>query len=82
MDLNQEKPAKAVVISIEDLLKELRGASGALVEAIEKKREADRAEMNARHRVNEAQKAFDAAISTLKKEAPRGSDWESRDSVK
>lgn len=37
--------------------------------------EASKAECAARNRLNNSQKAFDELVASLKKQAPRGSDW-------
>ena len=39
--------------------------------------DAQRDETSARNRLNNAQKAFDAAVEAIRKDAPRDSDWHS-----
>jgi hypothetical protein len=44
-------------------------------EAERREKEASRDEINARNRLNEAQKAFDAAVAEVKANPPWNSEW-------
>jgi len=62
-------------IDIPALVKEMHEACAAL-EAAEKSESIARSiSTTARNRLNEAQKAIDAALSTMRRRAPRDSDW-------
>lgn len=61
--------------TISDLHTELQGALDAHASAQQRASMARSEETDALNRLNAAQKAFDAAIADLKKQAPRESDW-------
>lgn len=60
---------------MDQALVELVKAQDNLIGATNRVAEASRAEVACINRVNEVQKTIDALINTLKKQAPRGTDW-------
>lgn len=64
--------------SIATLVANLTAATAALCEAEKKESFARSDRNNCINRLNEAQKALDAAIEKLRKDAPQSSDWKSR----
>lgn len=60
---------------IEDLAKAVREAQEAYDDAEREARRARNKETDALNRLNEAQRAFDSAVDSMRKSAPRASDW-------
>lgn len=60
---------------MDEMLKALKTAQEDYEEAKGRAEYARREETNCLNRLNEAQKAFDEAVSALKLDAPYGSDW-------
>jgi hypothetical protein len=60
---------------------ELSEASEAYLTAEAAEREARMRATEARNRLNDAQKAFDAAVTKLRDSSPAGSDWKRGSSV-
>lgn len=54
---------------------ELSIATQVLFEATTRTESAQRQETDALNRLNEKQREFDAAVASIKKQAPRGTDW-------
>lgn len=60
---------------METLVKAYEEAKSDLLSAVKALAQAQQSETSARNRVNNAQKAIDAAITEMRKEAPSDSDW-------
>lgn len=57
------------------LVKDLLAATETLERAMQRERDATSESCACRNRVNEIQRALDAAMAELRKDAPRQSDW-------
>jgi hypothetical protein len=64
--------------TLQELTQELDDADQALQAAQLRSGHARREETEATNRLNEAQKAFDARVSEMRKTSPHGSDWHTK----
>lgn len=63
---------------LQDAIIELDNAREAHDSARAEAKQASSREISARNRLNDAQKAFDAAVAEIKKDAPWDSNWHSQ----
>lgn len=82
MNTTREEKAADPVKEFALLVSELGAAQAALCEAQTRARAATAEEVRCLNRANDASKALDLALYTLRKASPRGTDWHSTFVVK